>query len=75
MGICECDHWSLSLPGLHFEPLDLYVRPQLYNEPLKLLNFDFADPDPAFYSSADQDLASKNNADPEGQHYFQDDCL
>jgi hypothetical protein len=74
MGIC--DHWSLSLPGLHFEPPDLYCkRPQLYTEPLKLLNFDFADPDSAFHSNADPDLASKNIPDPEGQPYFQDECL
>ncbi len=42
---------------------------RLYFEPLKLLNFDFyADPDPAFHSSADpdQNLAAKNNADPCG---------
>jgi hypothetical protein len=69
MGIC--DHWSLDLLWLYFEPPGLYCkRPRLYFEPLKLLNFYFLDPDPAFHSHADPDLASKNNADPEGQPYF-----
>jgi hypothetical protein len=68
------DHWSLL--WLYFEPPGLYcMRPRLYFESLKLLDLDFADPDPAFHSCADQDLAFKNNADPEGQPYLQDDSL
>ncbi len=53
-------HWSINLPGFHFEPPGLYCerpRPRLPFEPLKLMNFDFnADPDPAFHSSPDPDL-------------------
>jgi hypothetical protein len=74
MGIC--DYCSLDLLWLYLEPPGLhYKRPRLYFEPLKLLNFDSADPDPGFHSNADPDLVSENNADPEGQPYFQDECL
>jgi hypothetical protein len=65
-----CNHWSLDLPGLHFESQGLHykrTRPSLsLFQPLKLLNFDFnAASDPAFHSNtdADPDSASKNNAD------------
>jgi hypothetical protein len=46
---------------LYFEPPGLHCDcPGLYFEPLNLLSFDVnADPDPAFYSYADQDPASK----------------
>ncbi len=70
MGIC--DQWSIGSPGRHFKPPGLYCdsceRPQLYYEPLMLLNVDFiTDSDLAFHSNADPvpDPASKNNADPD----------
>ncbi len=48
--------------------MSVHGPPRLYNEPQKLLNFDFiADPDPAFHSNADPDPATMNNADPDPQ--------
>ncbi len=52
--------------GLSFQAsiLSVHVPPRHYFDPLKLSNFDFlSDPDPAFRSNADPNLASKNNAD------------
>jgi hypothetical protein len=63
MGICA--HSSIDTPGLYFEPSGIHCeRPGihvsvygplgLYNEPPKLMNFDFnADPDPAFHTNGD----------------------
>jgi hypothetical protein len=51
--------------------VSVHGHPQLYFEPLKLLNFDFnADPDPDFHFNADPGPASKNNADPDPQPWF-----
>jgi hypothetical protein len=56
-----------SLLSLCASILSVHCPLRLHIEPLKLLNFDFSDPDPAFRSNADSDPypSSKNNADPD----------
>jgi len=55
-------------PELRFEPLLLHCgRPGLHFKSLKLQKILFLDL--AFHTKADQDLASKNNADPDPQPF------
>ncbi len=50
--------------SLEASTVRVHGPPRLYFEPLKLLDFDNADPDPDFHLNADPDPASKNKAHP-----------
>jgi hypothetical protein len=54
------DYWSVL--SLYASVVNIHGPPWLRFEPLQLLDFDYADPEPAFHSNADPDAACQKKA-------------